>query len=439
MQAELLTPAAPAPAIRMGHAGKVAAAAGLGLFAALVLWAVLTQINGAVVAQGTIAVMGKPKAVQHLDGGIVQDILVADGDLVAKGQPLIRLDPTLLQANLEIYRNRLAEAWARLARLQAEQSAAGAVSFAADQPLLQGRDQSAVRAMEREIFAARAAIQAGRKSQLEERIRQFNNQIAGVAALIAAKQEQVGYIAQELARQEELVSRGLGRDADVLTLQGNRADLLGQIAEHLTETARIENSIRDAELEILQADRQFREEAVTSLQDTNQQIEELIQQIVSTERQLERIEIVAPVAGNVHEMQVVTEGGIVPPGALIAQIIATDEARAFEFRVAPVSVDNIHPGQDVRLRFAAFNPRTTPEVFGTVNSISPTTVTDEATGMAFYRVFVDVPATELARLGDVDLLPGMPVEGYISTGSRTVADYLTRPIIDSLAKTFREE
>ncbi|MFM2389354.1 MAG: hypothetical protein RLZZ437_909 [Pseudomonadota bacterium] len=435
----MLVEAAPAPAIRMGRAGLVAICASLGLLAALVVWAVLTQISGAVVAQGTIAVLGKPKAVQHLDGGIVQDILVADGDLVAKGQPLIRLDPTLLQANLEIYRNRLAESSARLARLRAEQAGATSVQFPAASALLAGRDLSAMQDMETAIFAARADINAGRKAQLEERIRQFGNQIAGVNALIAAKREQVGYIEQELVRQEELLSRGLGRDADVLTLQGNRADLLGQIAEHLTESARIENSVRDTELEMLQAERQFREQAVTELQQTNQQIEELTQQIVSTERQLERIEIVAPVAGHVHELQVVTEGGIVPPGALIAQIIATDEARTFEFRVAPVSVDNVHPGQDVRLRFAAFNPRTTPEVFGKITSISPTTVMDEATGMAFFRVFADVPATELARLGDLELVPGMPIEGYINTGSRSVADYLTRPIVDSLAKTFREE
>ena len=233
----------------MGRAGLVAIVSGIGLFLALLVWAIVTQINGAVVAQGTIAVLGKPKAVQHLDGGIVQDILVADGDLVAQGQVLIRLDPTLLQANLEIYRNRLAESSARLARLHAEQSAATDIVFDDAQPLLTGRDRATVQNMERDIFAARAAIQTGRKSQLEERIRQFGNQIAGVDALIAAKREQVGYIEQELARQEELAARGLGRDADVLTLQGNRADLLGQIAEHLTESARIENSIRDGELE----------------------------------------------------------------------------------------------------------------------------------------------------------------------------------------------
>jgi HlyD family secretion protein len=423
----------------MGRAGTVAILSGLLLFVALLAWSIFTQINGAVVAQGTIAVLGKPKAVQHLDGGIVQDVLVADGDLVEKGQVMIRLDPALLRANLEIYRNRLAEASARLARLQAEQAGAHEIAFGSPQPLLDGRDQTAVEDLEREIFAARAAIQAGRKAQLEERIRQFSNQISGVNALIEAKQEQVGYIEQELARQVELAERGLGRDADVLTLQGNRADLLGQIAEHLTESARIENSIRDTELEILQAERQFREEAVTLLQETNQQIEELIQQIVSTDRQLDRIDIVAPVTGNVHELQVVTEGGIVPPGALIAQIIAADEARAFEFRVAPVSIDSIFSGQDVRLRFSAFNPRTTPEIFGSVANISPTTVMDEATGLTFYRVFVDIPQAELARLGDVDLVPGMPIEGYITTGSRSVADYLVRPVIDSLARTFREE
>jgi HlyD family secretion protein len=427
------------PRIELGRANAIASILSLCLVLASAAWAFLTEIGSAVVASGAVTIEGKPKSIQHLDGGIVEAIFVSDGDLVEAGQILLRLDPDILSANLQIYLNRLAETIVREARLQAELDGSAEISFSPAGSLLYVRDLSDLQAAETSIFEARAEIQAGRKAQLEERIQQYHNQIEGLAALIAAKREQAGYIDTEIARLTTLQEKGLVRENQVLTLQGTRADLIGQIAEHISETARVENSIRDTELEILQIARQFREEVLTELRDTKVQKDELVQQIETTKAQLDRIEIRAPVRGLVHEMQIVTLGGVVAPGAVIGQIIPVDGPMTFELQIAPTDIDSLFPGQDVRLRFPAFNQRTTPEIAGTLMGLSPSTIKDEVTGMSFYRAKAQVANTELSRLGGVELLPGMPVEAFIGRANRTVASYLFQPVSEHMARAFQEE
>ena len=422
----------------MRRASLMGSLGGALLLILLILWLTYTQIAGAVVASGTVAVTGKPKTVQHLDGGIVAEILVRDGDLVQRGDVLMRLDDTLLRANLEIYRNRVAEALTRRDRLIAERNGDPLPQFR-DDPLLAGRDMAPIREGERAIFEARAEIQRGSKAQLEERIRQFGHQIEGVNALIASKRDQAVSLERELDQARKMREKGLAREPQILTLERSHTDLLGQIAEHLSEVARIRNSIEDTRLEILQTARQFREQAVTELRDVTVEIEEMVQQILTTQKQLERVNVTAPETGLVHELQIVTKGGVVAPGGAIAQIIAADEARSFEFRVAPVAIDQIWPGQPVRLHFSAFNSRTTPELRGTVRAVSPSTVMDEATGQSYYRVFADVPPDQLALLGGLTLVPGMPVEGVIGTQEQSVLAWLVRPITDQFRKAFREE
>lgn len=203
-------------------------------------------------------------------------------------------------------------------------------------------------------------------------------------------------------------------------MQRQEADLLGQIAEHRSELARIENSIRDAELEILQGQRQIKEDVVSELRDVTATIEELRQQILSTRAQIDRVDIRAPVTGRVHEMQITTLGGVVPPGGVILQIVPSDGGLEFLSRVDPAAIDQVYTGQPATLRFPAFNQRNTPEFEGRVVDISPTSVVDEATGQSFFRVRVDVRPDELARLEARELVPGMPVEVFLTTGERTV-------------------
>lgn len=402
-------------------------------------WASLTEISGAVIANGVIEVEGKPKSVQHLDGGVVEHILVSDGQFVERGAVLIQLDDTLLKANIEIYKSRLSEAMATRDRLLAEQSDRADIAFDLSDPLLTDVDTAIHIAGQREVFEARRDLEAGRKEQLREKIRQFHNQTAGVNGLVAAKQAQQDLLDQELASMSALSQKGLAKASQLLALQRQQADLLGQISEHQSELARIQNSIRDTELEILQGQRQMKEAVVSELREVTTNIQELRQQIISTQKQLDRVALRAPNAGRIHEMQITTIGGVVPPGGTIMQIVPVDEDLGFRTRVDPSAVDQIYVGQAAKLRFPAFNQRTTPELNGSVADISPTSVVDEATGASFFWVRVTAPDEELARLGGLELVPGMPVEAFLQTTDRTVLSYLTKPMTDQLNEAFREE
>lgn len=421
---------------RTATAGVIAA---IVLFSGAIAWAQLTRISGAVIAVGSVEVEGKPKSVQHLDGGIVERIAVSDGQQVDEGDVLMQLDDTLLRANLLIYRTRLSEALATRDRLVAEQTEAAEITFDFSEPLIGDAETDLHRTGQTRIFEARRELEAGRKEQLREKTNQFGNQIEGVTGLIAAKQEQYDLLEQERLSLVQLTEKGLARSSQVLALRRQQADLLGQISEHRSELARIQNSIRDTELEVLQGERQLREEVVTGLREVTTQIQELRQQIISTRKQLDRVAIRAPKAGRVHEMQITTVGGVVPPGGTIMQIVPRDENLGFRTRIDTASVDQVYVGQQAKLRFTAFNQRSTPELWGQVANISPTSVLDEVTGQNFFWVRVVAQEGEVERLGDLELVPGMPVEAYLQTNERSVLSYLTKPMTDQVNQAFREE
>jgi membrane fusion protein, type I secretion system len=416
----------------------------LGVLASLVLlgtvfaWMWFTLITSAVIAPGQVVVRGLPKQVQSLDGGVIERIFVVDGDVVSKGDILLRLDPSLLEINLGMYRNRLAEVVAREARLEAEYQELEDPVFEIDDTYLDGIDMARHFVGQTEVFKARREVLNGRKEQLAERILQFGNQISGVEALINAKQEQLAFIAKELENVRSLNAQGLARESEMLSLQRNESALLGEIAEYQSELARIHNSIRDTELEVLQADREFKEQVVTELRETTTQREELVLQIVTVQKQLERIDILAPTDGIVHQMQASTEGGVIAPEATIAQIVPLSEGVEFKLRVDPRSIDQVFVGQTARVVFPAFNMRSTPELFGTVSGVAPSSVQDPATGETYFQIELSLPEEQLALLGEVTLIPGMPVEAFLQTGERSIFAYLTEPLVQQIERAFRE-
>lgn len=437
MSAEALS--TPVLRTNISRAGRFGILAGLAMIVAVFAWAQTTPISGAVIASGAAEVRGKPKVVQSLDGGVVEEIHVSDGDLVRAGDVLLRFDPTLLRINLEMYRNRLAETRARISRLRAEQAGRRTLTFAYDTEFIEGLTLEGVNAGQKEIFEARRDVMRGRREQLREKIVQFGNQITGVEALITAKREQLALVEHELGEVSALHAQGLARESQVLELRRQRARFNGEVAEHQSELARIRNSIRDTELEILQSERQFREQVVTDLGEAVMQAEELVLQIVTARKQLERIDVPAPVDGIVHEMQVFNAGGVVPSGETMMQIIPVSNGVDFEVRVAPDAIDQVVQGQRAKVVFSAFSTRSAPEVFGTVSGISPSSVTDPSTGQSFYRVTLAIPPEELSQLDGHEILPGMPIEAFLQTGERTVLSYLTRPLTDQLRRAFRDD
>lgn len=426
--------------VRTGLAApaRLGALVSLMLLASAFAWMWFTEITSAVIAPGQVVVRGQTKQVQTLDGGVVDTILVRDGDVVRKGDVLIRLDPSLLQINLEMYRNRLAELTAREARLKAEYQGMSEPDFEVDTTYLDGIDIEPHFAGQREVFRARQEVLDSRKERLAERIRQFGNQTEGVEALISAKDEQRGLIEQELENVRSLNSQGLARESEMLTLQRNQSGLLGEIAESQSELARIRNSIRDTELEMLQADSEFKEEVVSELREVTAQREEMILQIVTVRKQLERVDILAPNDGIIHQMQVSTEGGVVPPEGTVAEIVPLSDGVEFKVRVDPRSIDQVFVGQTARVVFPAFNMRTTPELFGKVSGVAPASVEDPETGETYFPIELNLSEAQLALLGEVTLIPGMPVEAFLQAGERSVFAYLVEPIMQQIERAFRE-
>ena len=401
-------------------------------------WAHFTQISSAVIAGGQAVVHGRPKLVQTLDGGVVQSITVQNGDIVQQGQVLMQLDPTLLSINLDIARGRLAAALALKARLTAEQLGQTDLAFSYPTLPFERPETSAEEAGQREIFAARAAVLQGGRAQLAEAQLQLDNQIAGVAGQVGAIRDQMGFLQRDLDNQTALVEQGLSRQSQLGDLQRNMSQLGGQLASLEAEQARLINAQRDRELETLQTERAFMEQVVTDLREVTTQVEELTLEIVTRSAQLDRIEIRAPADGIVNELQVTTIGGVVAPGATILEVVPLGQGMDFELRIDPRAIDSVYQGQMAQVQMSAFDAQSTPKLTAHVTTISAGAITDPQTGQSFYRVGLAVSATEIARLGDVTLMPGMPVEAFLQTGDRSVLTYLLSPISTHLARAFRE-
>jgi HlyD family secretion protein len=405
------------------------------------LWAAMAEISSAIIASGTVGVFGKPKTIQHLDGGLVEKILVDAGQRVETGDELVTLDDETIIANIEIYRGRMRDLLVRKVRLLAELEDKGDFQSPSSEQVERfklGSLETAI-VQQRALLVARRQSRLGEIEQLGKRVTQFERQISGVESLIASKQEQVAVYRKEQSAISKLVKQELAAKNQLLVFERSFADLRGQIAEHDSEIGRLQSSIAEVEVSKLQVERTFREKAIAELEETDAKIDELSQQLEATEQQLRRTVIRAPVDGIVHELAIFTIGGVVQPGQAIMQIVPLAEKLEIEVNVETQHIDKLSSGQLAVVRFPAFNQRTTPEVFGTVERLSPTSVVDEKTGFAFYRVGISIADDQLKRLGDKALVPGMPVEAVIPTQERSVLDYLVKPLADNLAHAFREE
>jgi HlyD family secretion protein len=405
------------------------------------LWAAMAEISSAIIASGTVGVFGKPKTIQHLDGGLVEKILVDAGQRVETGDELVTLDDETIIANIEIYRGRMRDLLVRKVRLLAELEDKGDFQSPSSEQVERfklGSLETAI-VQQRALLVARRQSRLGEIEQLGKRVTQFERQISGVESLIASKQEQVAVYRKEQSAISKLVKQELAAKNQLLVFERSFADLRGQIAEHDSEIGRLQSSIAEVEVSKLQVERTFREKAIAELEETDAKIDELSQQLEATEQQLRRTVIRAPVDGIVHELAIFTIGGVVQPGQAIMQIVPMAEKLEIEVNVETQHIDKLSSGQLAVVRFPAFNQRTTPEVFGTVERLSPTSVVDEKTGFAFYRVGISIADDQLKRLGDKALVPGMPVEAVIPTQERSVLDYLVKPLADNLAHAFREE
>lgn len=412
------------------------------LVAGFWFWGVSTNISGAIIAQGQIEVDSSRQVVQHLDGGVVQSILVDDGDAVTAGQKLIALDPTRLLTELAITQSQLYETSARRTRLQAERDDMTVVDFDAEIMAIAEQRPSVKDVLSGQVrlFKARAETLVQEVEQLGKQREQISNQVDGIDAQQSALITQLELIDEELVAQQSLQDRGLATASRVLSLLREQARLNGLVGELTASKAESEGKKTAIDLAILKLTTDRREDTISLLRDLQLQELELTEKEAALRERLSNLDIRAPVDGVVFDLQIFAERAVVRPADPLMYIVPQDRPLVISARINPIHVDQVFVGQESVLRFSALDSRDTPELLGTMTHLSPDALVDKSTGQAYYLSEIILNEGEHTKLPDGSkLIPGMPVETYFRIGDRSPAAFLVKPFADYFNKAFREE
>lgn len=412
------------------------------LFAVLLVggiggWAATSKISGAVIASGSVVVDQNLKNVQHRDGGIISEILVREGDEVRAGQVLFRLDDAQTRAERSILSSKLVELSVRRARLEAERDRATAFPLT-DALLALGPEARAQYDGELRIFKGNLAARESEKEQLRLSIAQIEDEVGGLLAQRAAKADEIALVEDQLERTRALLEKKLVEQSRLYTIDRELVRLRGELGEIDASIARTRNRINEVEIQILSIDEDASTAAQQELSTVETQISEIEDRLAAINDRLSRTDIKAPIDGTINELNVHTVGGVITPAEVLVTIVPQDAKLNIRAMIPPQSIDQVREDQSARLRFPAFNQRVTPELHGKVSYISPATSKDPVSNQPAYAVHVDVPADELAKLEGQRLVPGMPVEVYLTTEERTVLSYFVKPIVDRFSAAFRE-
>jgi len=402
-------------------------------------WGGITTIDSAAVATGNFVVELNRRVVQHLEGGIVGEVLVREGDFVQQGQPLLRLDITRARAQLTTIRDDIDRTRVREAALIAERDEAANPTFPADILARQGDEKVAeILATQQNEFVARRASLQGQIEILTQRMVQLRSQIEGLRVRVRANDRQIVLVRREITMVEILVRQGLERQARLLGLQREEARLLGEKGEAIENIAKTEQTISETEMQRVQALRTRQEDVAKDIRETQSRLFELREREVAAADQLTRLDIVAPESGIVMDLRFTATGGVIAPGAQVATIVPREERLVMEAQVSPMEVDTLRVGMHATIRLSHAGARWTPVIDGTLERISPDRRVDEKTGMSYFVVRVGVSPEEMQRHPGLRLLSGMQGEVLIRRGERSVASYLIRPIMDRFSKALRE-
>lgn len=401
-------------------------------------WAAFAPLDSAANAPGVVTVQTYRKTVQHLEGGIVKELLVHDGDTVKKGDPLIVLDDSQVGAEYEMNRSQLVAAKATEARLRAERDGKTAIDFGeALEPNTQ-RGQEA-QLSETQVFNARRNSRLGEIAVLQERIGQLNEQIKGLGAMIGTKNSLGKSYTGEIGELSDLLSQGFV-DKQRLLEQERKLDMLkSEIADHQSTITKTRLQINETQLQIVQLTKDFNSDVAKQLAETQTKVYDLQERTAAYKDRLSRIVIRAPDDGMVIGMTVHTVGGIVRAATPLLDIVPSISDLIVEVHVLPVDIDRIGVGKTAKIRFSAFNSATTPEIEGVVTQVSADRLTDERTGAPYYLARLRVTEAGEKKLGDRKLVPGMPADALINTGERTMLQYILQPARNAISESMIEE
>jgi HlyD family secretion protein len=436
--APLPVPASPLPRIRgLALAGSALVAVfviGLGT------WAALAPLESAAHATGVVKVESSRKTVQHLEGGIIGAILVHDGERVAAGEPLIRLDDTKARTALVALQGQLWDAKANEARLVAERDGAAAPAYPAELTEKAGDAAIAqVLAGQNKIFETRRTLLHSKNDLLRQRIAETDEEIKGLRAQVASDGTRIGLITEEIAGIRQLLDRGLERKPHLLQLQRELAEIDGHRGEALAQIARAQQAIAESQVAILNQQNDLQNEVAQSLRDTEKKIHELTEEIQAASDVLSRIEVRAPEEGIVTDLRVHTPGGVVKAGDTLLDLVPPEDRLIIDAQVRPEDISSVRAGLPAWVRLTPYKQRRTPPLEATVEYVSADSLVDKATNKPYYAARVRVDEAKLKDVVGVEMIPGMPAEVSIKTGESTVAMYALSPVLDSFRRAFREQ
>lgn len=414
----------------------IAATLGIGL-----LWSTLAPIAGAAIAPGVVVATGQNKSVQHLEGGIIEEILVHEGDMVEVGTPLIRMSETAARANLTRISTQLDALRLIEARYIAERDGLAEIALPDDlhKRLTEASLASLLDGQKRE-FAARRQSFESQLSVLQKQIDATAEQITGLEAQRTSADSQMQLIQEELKDTRGLYKKGFAPKTRLLALERSAAELLGSKGAFTAQIAQAREAIAETQTRILSTREAWMEKIITELRDVQLQVADYQERFKAAQDVTNRLDIRAPVAGKIVKLHYNTPGGVIQPGQTVADILPAS-ALEIEARVNPQDINRVHAGKLANIRFPALRSRLTPVIPAEVIYVSADRLTDPRTGEAYYTARLrladklDEPETQAAKR----LVPGMPAEVHVQTGERTFLHYLFSPVSDIFSHAFREE
>jgi len=409
-------------------------------FGGFIGWSSVAALESAAIAPGVVIANSHRKTVQHLEGGILRELLVKEGDQVKAGQVLMRLDSLQAEAQLAQLRGQYWVALARVGRLRAEQEGLRQITFP---PELEAQKHDPqvrdIMATQQQLFRARWESHDGLVAVQRRRIEQIEEEISALQAQLRATVERLKFTEEELKNVRTLLEKGYERRPRLLELERAAAELRGRRGELQANIARARQAIAAAELEIIGLQNTRSTEIARELQDAQALAAEFADRIRSAKDVLERREIVAPQDGIVVDLKFYTPGGVIGPGQPILDIVPLNDDLVIEARVSPNDIDSVRVGQPAHVRLTAYKQREVPVIDGVLTHVSADQLIDERSGEPYFAARVTLENESLQSLDRVTLYPGMPAEVMIVTGSRVALDYFLSPITHSMQRAFREE
>lgn len=407
------------------------------VFGVFGVWASTAPLDGAAHAVGRVAVSSTNKTVQHLEGGIVAEIYVENGDRVAAGDPLLKLDETQSTATLQIASTQLVSLLMKEARLVAERDGQDTIAFPNTEAV---REQYALaeQMAQQEIFSARRAAMRSSIEVLEQRVEQLRSKISGLQALKESEEKMAASYQDELNDIRSLLDQGFSDRTRLRELERAYATHAGETSDLIAQISSSQVQIGETRLQMIQLEREFQNEVVNELAETQTAIGDARERVRALKDVVARTTIRAPVGGLVNGMQFHTVGGVISPATPILDVVPDDDELIIDARISPLDIDRIAINQEATIRFSSFGS-SVPTIFGRLIRLSADSFVDEQTGQPYYQARIEVTPEGLANLGDLKLLPGMPAEVFIATGERTFLQYLFKPLSNTLARSFNED